>query len=183
MEKNMFSAVGEKKNAYNLYVLMKHRKINKLTFQEKKGILEINNFIFLVPIIHYNYRGLWSSRWRSPAQITVQQKMVLVLKIQAYMNFFQNSLIISHLAHKTIWLFGFHHSHFWGQSSLHYLRLMLAKQDESVALKWVFPSPLSLRLFWENQHEHAKHSAVCSNETVLPFCCTLAQVILQLLQL
>lgn len=65
------------------------------------------------------------------------------------------------------------------------LKLTLAKQDEPEALKWVFVllSPLSPLLFWNKELEHADHVAVCDNKTTLSYCYTLAQIILQLLQL
>lgn len=175
---------GEKKHEMIMTcVPMKHVKFNKIIFREKKRILEMNNFILPAPIIRYNYRWLLSSRWRSSAQTPVQQKKCWSWKYtHKFSWFFFKILWQSHILH-TQHFDCFHHNHFWGQSSLHYLRLTLAKQDESVAPQWVFPSPLSPRLFWDKQHERAKHSAVCSNKTVLSFCCTLAQVILQLLQL
>lgn len=143
----------------------------------------MNNFIFLVPRIHYNYRGLQSSRWRSSAQIIVQQKRCWSWKNKFPRILSKISDNLTSWTQNNLQFDCFHHNHFWGQSSLHYLRLMLAKQGKPVALKWVFPSSLSPRLSWDEQHERAECSAVCSNKTVLPFCSTLAHVILQLLQL
>lgn len=66
---------GEKKHEMIMTcVPMKHVKFNKIIFREKKRILEMNNFILPAPIIHYNYRWLLSSRWRSSAQTLCSKK-------------------------------------------------------------------------------------------------------------
>lgn len=193
MERNTFSPKDgkeyifptEKTQMLTTFMFLRNTgNSTKSHFRKKTWILEMNNFIFLAPVILYNYRWLWSSRWRYSTQSTVLQKKCWPWKYTHKFPwiFFFTILWQSHILH-TQKFDCFHHNHFWGQNSLHCLRPILAKQDESVALKWVFPSPLSPRLFWDKQHERAKHSAVCSNRTVLSFCCALAQVILQLLQL